>query len=350
MTFRNPVAFIWLVVAFTTIGIFFGLHTYLNDPSATLKIRLYYELTGAWAAMLLVPALGWVTRIAPFSRGNLVRAVALNLLGILGYTLAHSTIELLMRYAAQPLVGMHHSFFDMVQSTYLPDAPGDVVYYAFIITSLYLLRHFIASQHLETRLAEARLENLRLQLQPHFLFNTLNAISSVMYEDVGKADAMLSKLSDFLRAVLDTGTVNEVSLEEELAIERMYVDIMTTRLERNLNLSVKVADDAKTSAVPFMLLQPIIENSIRHGMGSSRTTLALAIDVQRDNGSTVITIDDDGLGIASGATRGIGLSNVAARLDGMYGHRAHFDIAPRPEGGTRAIMSFPFSVGETSWL
>ena len=348
MTFRRPFAFIWLFVAFTSIGVFFGLHTYLNDPSSTLKVRLYYELTGAWAAMILIPALGWLTRVAPFSRGNRARALALNVVGVIGYTLAHSTIELLMRYAALPVVGFHYSLVGMAQTTYLPDAPGDVVYYGFIITSLYLIRNFVASQHLEARLAEAKLENLRLQLQPHFLFNTLNAISSVMYEDVPKADAMLSKLSDFLRAVLDCGTVNEVTLEEELKIERMYVDIMTTRLERNLSLCVRVADDSKNSAVPFMLLQPLIENSIQHGMGSERTALSLDIDVSRHNGSTVITVDDDGLGIAPGASRGIGLSNVAARLEYMYGGRAHFDIAPRTQGGTRATMTFPYSVGATS--
>ena len=349
MTFRTPAACLWLFVIFTAIGIFFGLHSALNDPGMSLERHFYYELTGAWAAMLVVPLLGWLTEVAPMTRSWIGRSIALNVAGVIGYTLLHSTFELAMRYPLQPIVGFHNSLASMAQSTYISEAPSDVVYYTFIIVALYLLRYFIANQHLETRLAEAKLENLRLQLQPHFLFNTLNAISSVMYEDVAKADAMLSKLSDFLRAVLDSGTVNEVSLQEELALERMYVDIMTTRLERNLDLHVRVADDAKNSAVPFMLLQPLIENSIRHGMGSARTSLALDIGVSRNEGSTVITIDDDGLGIDPGAPRGIGLSNVASRLEYMYGGNAHFDIAPRAEGGTRATVRFPYSIGDTSW-
>lgn len=348
MTFRRPLAFVWLFAVFTAIGIFFGLHQYLNDPETALPVHLYYELTGAWAAMLLVPAMGWLTRVAPMSRATLAPTLAANAAGIVAYTLLHSSLELAMRYPLQPLVGLHYTLAGMVQHTYVSEAPGDVVYYAFIVSSLYLLRQFIASQHLEARLAEVKLENLRLQLQPHFLFNTLNAISSVMYEDVAKADAMLSKLSDFLRVVLDSGTVNEVSLDEELAIERMYVEIMTTRLERKLNLSVSVAEDARHSAVPFMLLQPLIENSIRHGMGSSRVTLDVDIDVARKNGTTVITVDDDGLGFDPAAARGIGLSNVTSRLRYMYGDRATFEIAPRPQGGTRATLAFPYSIGDTS--
>ena len=191
---------------------------------------------------------------------------------------------------------MNHSLAQMANWTYLPESPGDMVYYAFIVTSLYLLDNFISARDLETKLAEAKLENLRLQLHPHFLFNTLNAISSVMYEDVEKADTMLSKLSEFLRTVLDSGSVHTVSLNEELAVEQMYVDIMTTRLERSLTLRVHVEDNAQQSSVPFMVLQPLIENSIRHGMGSSRTTLDVAVDVSRSNGCTVIRVDDNGLG------------------------------------------------------
>ncbi len=348
MNFRRPLAFARLFGVFTAIGIFFGLHTYLGDPGSSLAVHFYYELTGAWAAMLLVQALAWLTLVAPMSRATLVPALAANAAGVIAYTLLHSTFEIAMRYPLQPFVGLHDSLAGMAQGTYVSEAAGDVVYYTFIISSLYLLRHFVATQHLEARLAEVKLENLRLQLQPHFLFNTLNAISSVMYEDVAKADAMLSKLSDFLRIVLDSGTVNEVSLEDELAIERMYVDIMTTRLERKLNLNVRVAEDAEKSAVPFMLLQPLIENSIRHGMGSSRTTLDVDIDVARKNGATVITVDDNGLGFDPAAARGIGLTNVTSRLTYMYGDRARFEIGARPQGGTRATLAFPHAIGDTS--
>jgi LytS/YehU family sensor histidine kinase len=224
---------------------------------------------------------------------------------------------------------------------YQMEAAGDAVYYALLISLIYLLQHFIATRDLQTKLAQAQLENLRLQLQPHFLFNTLNAISSVMYEDVGKADRMLAQVSDYMRLVLASGGAQEISLEEELKMERMYVDIMKTRLERNLSLDVRIADDARDAMVPFMLLQPLLENSIRHGMGSARTSIELGIHVARANGSTVIRVSDNGLGVDASAPRGIGLSNVVARLQHLYGSEATFDIATRDGGGTLATVSIP---------
>jgi len=341
MTFKRPAAWIWLFALFTAIGAFFGLHSYLDNPGSSLAVHLYYELTGSWSAMLLVPAMGWLTQVAPFSRGKIGRTLAINLAGAAVYTLAHSTLELLMRYQVQGIVGLHYALPEMVRYTYISEAPGDIVYYSFIISSLYLIRYVFATREVEAQLARAQLENLRLQLQPHFLFNTLNAISSVMYEDVAKADRMLAQVSDYMRLVLASGGVEEISLDEELRMERMYVDIMKTRLDRNLVLDVRVAEDARDVTVPFMLLQPLLENSIKHGMGSARTSIELGIEVARRNGTTVISVSDNGLGFDASRPQGIGLSNVVARLAYLYGSRAHFEIASSEGGGTLAVVSLP---------
>ena len=345
MNFRRPAAFLWLFIAFTAIGLFFTLHTYLGDtPRDSLMFRrhLLWEMTGAWSAMLLIPFLAWVAERYPARRGNIHRVIAANAAALIAYTIAHTTIETAMRFAFAPLLDLHDAYGGF---QYSAEAAGDVVYYALLVTSIYLANHFIASRDMEAKLAEAKLENLRLQLHPHFLFNTLNAISSVMYEDVERADAMLAKLSTFLRVVLDSDNVHTVPLEEELEIERMYVDIMTTRLERSLHLRISVSEDAKDSAVPFMLLQPLLENSIRHGMGSTRTSIDLGIDVSRVNGRTVIRVEDDGLGYDPDAAHGIGLSNVTSRLHYMYGGTATFAIEKRPNGGTCATLQFPYATG-----
>lgn len=345
MTFRHRLSWLWLFAVFTAIGTFFALHTYLSGTSDSLAVRFYFEMTGAWSAMLLVPGISWLTRAAPIARGTIGRVVAANAAGVVTYTLLHSTLELLMRYAAQPLVGRHETLLHMASYTYPSEAPSDVVYYGFIVSALYLINYFVASQELEAKLAEVKLENLQLQLQPHFLFNTLNAISSVMYEDVRKADRMLSRLSDFMRAVLATSGVQAVPIDEELRIEQIYVDIMKTRLERNLQLGVRVGEGAGGALVPFMLLQPLLENSIRHGMGSERKSIDLDIDVTRHNGSTVIRVGDDGIGYTTTACDGIGLSNVRARLHYMYGKDATFAIEPRTNGGTIATITLPFKEG-----
>ncbi len=348
MNFRRLPVLLWVFAIYTAIGVFFALHQYLDDPrhmGGSLAVRFYEEMTGSYSAMVLVPLMSWLSFRAPFVRNNRIRATALNVLGALCYTALHTTINGALRIALGPLVGVHFGVDDVLYM-YKAELPSDIIYYGMIMASIYLINHFIATHDLEAKLAEAKLENLRLQIQPHFLFNTLNAISTVMYEDVERADAMLTKLSDFLRTVLDSGSVHVVPLDEELAVERMYVDIMTTRLERSLNLSVNVAPEATDSTVPFMLLQPLLENSIRHGMGSARTSLDLTISVSRSNGVTVIHVDDDGLGFDTEARRGIGLQNVGSRLAYMYPDESTFTIAARPEGGTRATLTFPFQAKE----
>jgi len=349
MNFRRPLVLFWLLIVYTSIGVFFAFHQYLDDGpmhmGGNLAVRFYQEMAGSYSAMLLVPLMSWLTLRFPFTQHNRGRAILANIVGMVCYTLVHTTINATMRHFAAPMVGQSFGLDDAL-GMYPAEAPSDFIYYGMITASLYLINHFIATHDLETKLSEAKLENLRLQLHPHFLFNTLNAISSVMYEDVAKADAMLSKLSDFLRTVLDSGSVHTVSIDEELSVEQMYVDIMTTRLERNLRLSVHVDDDAKDSTVPFMVLQPLIENSIRHGMGSARTALDVAIGVSRADGCTVIRVDDDGLGIDAGAIHGIGLTNVASRLSYMYGEDATFAIVPLPQGGTRATLTFPYAAAE----
>ncbi len=332
-----------LFAIFTAIGIFFTFHTYLGDMDHSPLIfrhHLLDEMTGAWSAMVLVPFMVVLARRFPFKQGTIVKTLLVNVAAMIVYTAAHTTIESALRYAFEPLLQVHETYTELF--SYTQEAAGDVVYYTLIMTSIYLLLRFIATRDIETKLAQAQLENLRLQLQPHFLFNTLNAISSVMYEDVGKADRMLAQVSDYMRLVLSSGGVQEIPLDEELKMERMYVDIMKTRLDRNLALDVHVADDARGAIVPFMLLQPLLENSIRHGMGSGRTSIELGIDVSRSNGCAVICVSDNGLGFDATAPRGIGLSNVVARLQHLYGSDATFDIKARDGGGTLATLSLPF--------
>lgn len=346
---RNRPAALWfagLFAVFTAIGIFFTFHTYLGEGSpGSLSFRhhLIDEMTGAWSAMLLVPFMWRLARRFPFKHGTVLKALLVNAAAMIVYTLLHTAIESALRSAAAPLLGIHLYREEVL--SFVQEGAGDVVYYGLIMTSIYLLRRFVETRHLETQLAQAQLENLRLQLQPHFLFNTLNAISNVMYEDPAKADRMLAQVSDYMRRVLASSGVQEIALDEELAMERMYVEIMQTRLERGLTLDLRVDDAARGAFVPFMLLQPLIENSIRHGMGSDRTRLGLAVAVTRADGAVRIEVSDDGLGYAPAGRSGIGLTNVRERLERLYGARASFEIGARSEGGTRAVVTLPFHEG-----
>ena len=348
MNFRKPAVAIWTFAIFTAIGVFFAVHQHLDDvlfhSDMPISHRFVYELAGSWSAMLMVPFLNWVTLRYPIRWSNFFRIVGIHVVFTYPlYTIGHTALNSILRFLLAPVVAMQGvTTFDMLPE-FWSEAANDIVYCGMLIGTLYLINHFIETQELEKKLVQANLENLRLQLQPHFLFNTLNAISTVMYEDVQKADRMIAQLSDFMRAVLDSGGVHEVRLDEELSIERMYVDIMKTRLEYNLSLQVNVAQEARNAVVPFMILQPLLENSIRHGMGGDRTAIDLGIDVRRVNGSTEIRVSDDGSGFNPGATPGIGLSNVRSRLEHMYGDKGTFTIAPRAEGGTLATVRIPFA-------
>src|SRR5579862_7022488 len=236
-----------LVAGFTALALLmFGYH-YLNDvangSTATWPRRLVEETTGVYSVLLLLPLIVWVARrFRPTCNPWTVTALAW-IAGAIAYTAAHTTIMGLSRVAIFHMLGLGSYDYGIMLFRYPMEASNDVVSFATIATIVTFWDRIETSRRaeleaagLKTKLAEAKLENLRLQLHPHFLFNTLNAISNVMYEDVRKADEMLAKLSDFMRLVLASSGVEHVPIEQELAIERMYVDIMKTRLERGLQL------------------------------------------------------------------------------------------------------------------
>jgi LytS/YehU family sensor histidine kinase len=209
----------------------------------------------------------------------------------------------------------------------------------------------LAAAELQTKLAEAQLENLRLQLQPHFLFNTLNTISSVMYEDVRAADAMLTQLSDLLRLTLRTASSHEILLSQELHITRLYLAIMQKRFEDKLRVTYSVDPGLDNSLVPQLILQPLVENSLRHGLKEIGAGIDISIGVRRENGSLVLEVADTGAGLGQQTTdailnRGLGLANIRGRLEQLYGAGQAFSIANRASGGAEVTLRFPFHLAE----
>jgi two-component sensor histidine kinase len=339
---------------FTLLGWFSFESKFLDDLTrshqGTLGRRILEESTGVYSFLVLLPFVIWLTRRFPISKRNWFVTIPIALGGAVVTSIAHTTLMAVSRALIAPAVGLGPYDYGIMWYRYPMEFSNDVVSYALIVAAVYGWDRIAAARRAEldaaelrTKLAEAHLENLRLQLNPHFLFNTLNAISAVMYEDVRKADEMLAKLSDFLRTVLASSGVHFVPLEEELAVERTYVDIMTTRLERRLVFNLRVDEAARRAAVPFMILQPLLENSIRHGLTPESGALAITVDVARNGDATVISVADDGAGFAPSLERfGHGLQNVRARLAYTYGSAANFEVGPRPHGGTLATLRFPF--------
>jgi signal transduction histidine kinase len=344
-----------LGLLYTAIGLLLFSYRWLEDLSGgrtgTILWRFIDEMTGVYTALAALPIVFWAARRFPISRCTWKSAVPIAIGAAIVYSAIHTTLMWLTRSALYPATGQGPYDYGNMLFRYPMEASNDLISFATISGFIYFFDRMADARHaelaaadLQAKLAEAQLENLSLQLNPHFLFNTLNAVSAVMYEDVRKADAMLAKLSDFLRTVLAANGVHQVPLDEELGVERKYVEIMTARLEQRLALRVRVDEDAAEAVVPFMILQPLLENSIRHGTPADRGALDIEIGVARRNGSTVIRVSDDGTGFAPGSGGGgHGLALVRSRLGHMYGDAASFTIARGHDGGTEAILTFPYA-------
>ncbi len=194
---------------------------------------------------------------------------------------------------------------------------------------------------LESRLRGAQLDALRRQLRPHFLFNTLNTASVLMEEDVSAARTVLNRLSDLLRRSLEGGGRDLVTVAEEIDILDRYLDIERIRFQDRLEVKVEVAQDCHRLAVPVMILQPLVENALKHGIGTCPGRGTVAVTLQRRGDRLVAEVVDDGGGLAPDHDEGVGLGNTRARLQQIYGRDHEFEILPDGGGGTRVRLTLP---------
>jgi sensor histidine kinase YesM len=199
---------------------------------------------------------------------------------------------------------------------------------------------------LQKELVEARLEALRMQLNPHFLFNTLHAVSSLIHDDPDAADRIIARLSELLRLSLDQSKPQEVSLQEELAFLDRYLDIELTRFADRLKVQKQIEPGVQDALVPYLLLQPLVENAIRHGIEPREDAGHLEIRAQRNNGKLQLSVIDDGAGLSGSAAtqprEGIGLSNTRSRLRHLYGENFRFELVEVSGGGLAAQIEIPY--------
>jgi two-component system LytT family sensor kinase len=201
----------------------------------------------------------------------------------------------------------------------------------------------VRGAQLEAKLAQAQLQALQRQLQPHFLFNTLHTISALVHKDVEAADRMIERLGDLLRMTLGAGDVAEVRLSRELEHVRHYVAIEQANMGRRLTVTIDAAADALPGGVPALLLQPLVENAIRHGLAPRASGGHVRISARRETATLSLRVEDDGVGLRpSGSRRGIGLENTRQRLLQLYGDDHRFHVASPASGGTTVEIGIPF--------
>lgn len=329
-----------MFIAATAVGLLlFGykaLDHYARGYAVPVHVPLIEELTAAYSAALLLGLIAPRLVRSPFN----IRAVGVNLAGAAAYSLLHTTSNWASRSAAFGLLGERYDYGRM-PARFAMEAPMDLVVYASFAIGLIAIRQRAIARRQRTdalrsdvKLVEAQLRNLRSQLDPHFLFNALNTVSSVMYDDPARADDVIGHLSELLRASLRSGDTREVPLRAELDLVAHYLAVIRARFGDKVNLAVSVPEDLLDVSVPPLSLQPLIENAVHHGRLAGGARAQIEVHVRRAGDHLELEVFDDGPGIPpnGAAGTGIGLGSLRERLQLLYGTSGVVTTDNRPGG------------------
>ena len=338
---------VWLLVfsGWTALAIFFAASsslTYaLTYQPPQWRLTLVMALTEWYAWAVLTPLVAWLARRFPLRSGSMVASLAVHTPAGLIVALVKVTLTRLLRLA---LVGTNAYFQISNLATHY------VIYWA-LVAAVHALAYYRAGREgelrasqLEARLADARLQLLKMQLHPHFLFNTLNTISELVHEDPATADRMIASLSELLRESLDAGADDQVTLAKELELLDRYIDIQRARFGDRLDVRVDVEDEARDALVPILILQPIVENSIRHGLAARVRAETIQVRAMRFDDRLILEVADDGIGLGADAAvrEGVGLGNARARLEALFGRDQSIDVSNVEGGGVLVRLAMPW--------
>jgi sensor histidine kinase YesM len=301
--------------------------------------------------VLSIPVVALARRL-PLEGSSRWRTAAIHLGAALVFSLAYVLLGSLVGMVDSRFVGESATYGEIFHPLLVRTFPYNLLIYGVIVAIRNALDYYrkyhestVQALELEKRLTEARLQALLHQLKPHFLFNTLNGIASLMHTDVDAADTMLVRLSELLRITMSRTGAAHTTLREEVAFLERYLDIEKIRFRNRLEVVVAVDAGVLDAEVPSLILQPIVENAVRHGVEPNARSGRIEVRAGREGGQLVVTVSDNGRGMpAEGPKRqGIGLANTRARLEGLYGDRQKFELANGPDGGLCVRLAIPFS-------
>lgn len=245
--------------------------------------------------------------------------------------------------------GERFSLIEAFEKNFITEFHSDLIVYWAIIGASHAAEYYqkyhereLKASQLEARLAQSQLQVLKMQLHPHFLFNTLHAISALMHKDVEAADRMIARLSDLLRMTLENVGVQLVPLQQELELLKRYIEIEETRFRDRLTVHMRIDSEALDAQVPNLILQPLVENAIRHGIAPRLAAGRVEVSARRKYESLHLQVRDNGCGLSKNRKEGIGLANTRARLWQLYGAKHHFVLSSNPDGGLTVTLVIPF--------
>jgi two-component sensor histidine kinase len=309
-----------------------------------------------WSLTTLV--IFWLARRFPLEQGRMLRGIAVHLVAAVVIALARTSVMVMLSWYVPWIRPRTFSMWFWQTSS------QNFLFYALLLGIGHLLLYYRryrereqAAEQLARTLTEARLQALKMQLQPHFLFNTLNAISALIPADAKPARRMLARLGDLLRSTLEHEEAQEVTLREELAFLEPYLEIEQARLGERLTVVMKIVPETLDARVPHLILQPLVENAVRHGIAARIEPGTVEISATRgpDDRFLQLEIRDDGRGPdrdndrdnEDRPRRGVGLTNIRSRLEQLYGSEHRFKLENQAAGGVLVRISVPFRRAET---
>jgi len=348
----------------TWLMLFFAPRDYLSrrslgmDMGAVWTKALWWKAMEwyAWAGLSLI--IFWLCRKYYDPAKRWWRYIALHLVAGTLISTAHVGICSIGAWIEAQVLETGRSWPYLFKVVFLNHFHFDWLVYAGIVSIWHTLDAFrrvrdreVQAAALETRLARAQLQTLKTQLQPHFLFNTLHSISALNHDDPKAANRMLARLSSLLRLTLDKDGVQEVPLKEELEFLQHYLDIEQIRLGDRLTVKMDIAPDTLNAIVPSLLLQPIVENAIRHGISPFSAPGQIGITARARDKTLCLQVTDTGPGLEGQSfTPGVGLSNTQERLQQLYGKQSRFDLANGETSGLSVTISIPLRVSSADGL
>jgi signal transduction histidine kinase len=349
---RRGLFWVGYVAAWLGLGLWLGINVIIGARNSARPIAAWEPLTwelSSTAVMAVLSVLvykfehrfplsgaGWAQRLLP----HVPAAIA--------FSLVHTLAMVGIRQLVYALRGSHYDFGDPVLG-FAYELQKDLITYALVVAVCIAIRAVrvrrereLAVIKLERDLSEARLAQLTAQIEPHFMFNTLNAISNRMHEDVDAADRMIAAFAELLRAALSESGSAHVRVADDVVWLERYFELMRERFRGKLETSITLDPAARAARIPRLLLQPLVENAFEHGLKSGRGRIDVRIAVA--GARLRCTIEDDGVGIAPDFEQGVGLANVASRLQLLYPQDHALRIEARTGGGTRVAIDLPFTI------
>ena len=311
---------------------------------------LLWQLVSGYALLSLVPIMLWLGRRFRFEQRTWRRRLPLHLVAGCILAALHQAIDArVLPWLGYPPGIEFGSYFETYKFFLLLNFHLNLTIYWVVIGAQHGISYYLMyrerelrASRLEAKLAESRLQLLRTQLQPHFLFNTLNAIAELVYKNPEAAEQMIAHLSDLLRLALDASGRQEAPLAEELEFLRKYLEIEQMRFDDRLRVEINVDPQALDARVPNMILQPLVENAIRHGIAPLAEGGTVAVRAGIEDGHLHLQVRDDGKGLTGVLTEGVGLSNTRERLRQLYGTDHSFAMRSGDGRGVELDLRIPY--------